>query len=89
VPRTNLEALAVARPIVTTDWVGCRETVEDGVNGFLVAPRDPPALAERMARYLRDPALVAQHGRASRALAERRFDVRKVNERMLDALRLG
>lgn len=86
VPRTNLEALALARPVVTTDSVGCRETVEDGVNGFLVAPRDAAALAERMARYLRDPALVAQHGRAGRALAERKFDVRKVNAAMLDAL---
>ncbi|HET7501666.1 MAG TPA: glycosyltransferase family 4 protein [Kofleriaceae bacterium] len=89
VPRTNLEALAVGRPIITTDWVGCRDTVEDGVNGFLVAPRDPAALADRMERYLRDPSLVDRHGRASRTLAERRFDVRKVTESMLDALRLG
>jgi glycosyltransferase involved in cell wall biosynthesis len=89
VPRTNLEALAVARPVVTTDWVGCRETVEDGVNGFLVPPRDPAALAERMLRYVRDPSLVARHGCASRALAERRFDIRKVNALMLDALRLS
>jgi glycosyltransferase involved in cell wall biosynthesis len=89
VPRTNLEALAIGRPIVTTDWVGCRETVEDGVNGFLVAPKDPVALAGRLERYLRDPALVARHGAASRALAEHRFDVRKVNEQMLQALELG
>jgi glycosyltransferase involved in cell wall biosynthesis len=89
VPRTNLEALAVARPIVTTDWVGCRDTVEEGINGFLVAPKDPAALAERMERYLRDPSLVARHGRASRALAERRFDMRNVNDLMLDALRLA
>lgn len=86
VPRTNLEALAVGRPIVTTDWVGCRETVVDGKNGFLVPPKDPVALAERMERYLREPALVAKHGRASRALAEERFDIRKVNALMLDAL---
>jgi glycosyltransferase involved in cell wall biosynthesis len=89
VPRTNLEALAVGRPIVTTDWVGCRETVEDGVNGFLVSPRDPVALADRLERYLRDPALAVRHGGASRALAERRFDVRQVNAQMLEALRLG
>jgi glycosyltransferase involved in cell wall biosynthesis len=86
VPRTNLEALAVGRPIVTTDWVGCRETVEEGVNGFLVPPKDSTALAERLERYLRDPDLVAQHGRASRRLAERKFDIRLVNELMLDAL---
>jgi len=89
VPRTNLEALAVGRPIVTTDWVGCRETVEDGVNGFLVPPRDPVALADRLERYLRDPALAPRHGSASRALAERRFDVRKVNAQMLEALQLA
>lgn len=89
VPRTNLEALAIGRPVVTTDWVGCRDTVEDGVNGFLVAPRDPVALADRLERYLRDPALALRHGSASRALAERRFDVRKVNQQMLQALRLG
>src|SRR5699024_8491290 len=89
VPRTNLEALAVGRPIVTTDWVGCRDTVEDGVNGFLVAPKDPVALADRLERYLRDPALVERHGSASRALAERRFDIRQVNQRMLEALQLG
>jgi glycosyltransferase involved in cell wall biosynthesis len=88
IPRTNLEALAVGRPIITTDWVGCRETVEDGVNGFLVPPRDVAALADRMQRYLREPALVAEHGRASRALAERRFDIRQVNEQMLEALQL-
>ena len=89
VPRTNLEALAVGRPIITTDWVGCRETVEDGVNGFLVSPKDPVALAERMERYLREPALVAAHGRAGRALAERRFDIRHVNDLMLAALGAG
>ena len=89
VPRTNLEALAIGRPIVTTDWVGCRDTVEDGVNGFLVPPRDPAARADRLERYLRDPALVGRHGRAGRALAERRFDIRSVNAQMLQALRLA
>jgi glycosyltransferase involved in cell wall biosynthesis len=48
IPRTNLEALAVGRPIITTDWVGCRETVVDGVNGFLVPPKDVPALVDRL-----------------------------------------
>lgn len=89
VPRTNLEALAIGRPVVTTDWVGCRETVEDGVNGYLVGPRDAGALADRLERYLREPQLVEQHGRASRALAERKFDIRTINELMLDALELA
>jgi glycosyltransferase involved in cell wall biosynthesis len=89
VPRTNLEALAVGRPVVTTDWVGCRDTVDDGVNGYLVPPRDPAALAERLERYLRRPELVAQHGNASRLLAQRKFDINVVNRMLLDALGLG
>jgi len=89
VPRTNLEALAMGLPIVTTNWVGCRDTVEDGVNGFLVEPKDVASLADRMERYLKDPTLAAKHGKASRALAERTFDVHRVNELMLQALRLS
>ncbi len=89
VPRTNLEALAMGLPIVTTNWVGCRDTVVDRINGFLVEPKDVSALANRMARYLEDPALAAIHGRASRALAERTFDVHRVNEMMLRALQLA
>jgi len=89
IPRTNLEALATGRPIITTDWVGCRETVVDGVNGFLVEPKDVAALADRIERYLRNPSLVEEHGRKSRELAENRFDIRAVNELMLDALALS
>jgi glycosyltransferase involved in cell wall biosynthesis len=80
---------AIGRPIVTTDWVGCRETVEEGVNGFLVPPKDPLALADRLGRYVRDPTLVATHGRASRRLAERKFDIHRVNEMMLEGLQLN
>lgn len=86
VPRTNLEALAMGLPIITTDWVGCRDTVEDGVNGFLIPTKDVDALVDRIERYLAEPALATRHGAASRRLAERRFDVRRVNALMLDAL---
>jgi glycosyltransferase involved in cell wall biosynthesis len=73
--------------VVTTDWVGCRETVIDGVNGFLIPPKDANALADRLTRYLRDPGLVIRHGHESRALAEKRFDIRHVNALMCEALR--
>jgi glycosyltransferase involved in cell wall biosynthesis len=86
VPRTNLEALAMGLPIITTDWVGCRETVEDGINGFSIPIKDVESLADRIERYVEDPLLVARHGAASRRLAERRFDIRLVNELMLRAL---
>ncbi len=51
-PRTLLEAAAMARPIITTDAVGCREVVDDGVNGYLCKVRDARDLAEKMERML-------------------------------------
>ena len=87
-PRSVLEAMAMGRPIITTDMPGCRETVEDGVNGFLVPPRDPPALAAAMARFADSPDLIASMGAASRARAEARYDVHGVNRTILDALDL-
>ena len=75
-PRVLLEAAAMGRPLIATDVTGCREVVEDGVNGFLCPARDAAALAESMLRFaaLDDGARRAM-GQASRALAEARFDV--------------
>ena len=78
----------MARPVVTTDVPGCRQTVEDGVTGFLVPPFEPGALMRAMERYVLDPALIAQQGAAARRLAEERFDVRRVTADMLAALPL-
>ena len=87
-PRSSLEAMAMARPVVTTDVPGCRQTVEDGVTGFLVPPFEPGALMRAMERYVLDPALIAQQGAAARRLAEERFDVRRVTADLLAALPL-
>ncbi len=86
VPRGNQEAMAMARPVITTDWIGCRDTVAHGVNGFLVPTRDSEALAEAMRRYLEAPELIEQHGRQGRRLAERLYDVRQTNDRICRAL---
>jgi glycosyltransferase involved in cell wall biosynthesis len=83
VPRSTQEAMAMARPIITTDAPGCRETVIDGVNGFLVPVRNAEALAEAMERFIMQPDLIAKMGQASRRIAEERFDVRKVNQVIL------
>ncbi|GAB4130546.1 MAG: glycosyltransferase family 4 protein [Rhodothalassiaceae bacterium] len=86
VPRSTQEAMAMGRPVITTDAVGCRETVEDGVNGFLVPVRDAAALAAAMLRFIENPALIDSMGRESRRLAEEKFDVRKINAIMLEAM---
>ncbi|HYZ43093.1 MAG TPA: glycosyltransferase family 4 protein [Stellaceae bacterium] len=73
VPKALLEAAACARPIVAADVPGCREVVQSGLNGFLVAPRDVEALAAAIAALANDPRRRAAMGRAGRALIERDF----------------
>ena len=87
-PRSALEAMAVGRPIITTESRGCRETVPDGGNGILVPPRSPERLAEAMIALSRDAGLRGRMGRESRRLAETRFDADVVARDILDALDL-
>jgi glycosyltransferase involved in cell wall biosynthesis len=79
VPRTVLEAMAMGRPILTTDAPGCRQTVEEGTNGYLVPVRDAGALAAAMLRLIAAPEQLAALGAASRQRAERLYDVTEVN----------
>lgn len=89
-PRSILEAMATGRPIVTTDAPGCRETVSDGVNGRLVAPRNAGALASTLESLLDMdlPALQAL-GTASRHMAEQKYDVHRVNRQLMGPLGLS
>lgn len=88
-PRSILEALSVGRPVITTDAPGCRETVTEGDNGFLVPPRDVEALAAAMERFIDDPSLIEAMGRRSRELAESKYDVDKVNAQMMREMELA
>jgi glycosyltransferase involved in cell wall biosynthesis len=88
-PRTVLEAMAMGRPVVTTDAPGCRETVEHGENGFLVPVRDADRLAEAMTRFVEEPALIETMGRRSRQIAERKYDVYEVNNVILRTMGLA
>ncbi len=88
VPRSILEAMAMGRPIITTDAPGCRETVEEGVNGFLVPVRNSEALAKAMESFILNPDLISKMGKESRRIAEDKFDVRKVNKVILEAMEL-
>ena len=83
VPRSILEALSVGRPIVTTNEPGCRETVIEGKNGFLVEAKSVSSLVEAMERFITHPELILQMGLESRKIAEEKYDVNKVNLDML------
>jgi glycosyltransferase involved in cell wall biosynthesis len=87
-PRCNMEAMAMGRPVITTDSIGCRETVRDGVNGFLVPVRDPHALAQAMMRFVESPDLIKTMGQKGRRIAEERFDVHAINRQIMEIIGL-
>lgn len=87
-PRTVLEAMSMGRAVVTTDAPGCRETVEHGKNGYLVPVRDSNALVEAMGQLIETPGLKERMGDASRQLAERKYDVHKVNKIIMETMGL-
>ncbi|WGH80418.1 glycosyltransferase family 4 protein [Jannaschia ovalis] len=88
IPRSILEAMAKGRPVITTDLPGCGDTVEDGISGYLVAPRDTEALTAAMLRFLEAPETIAAMGAAARTRAEEVFDIHKVNDHLLTEMGL-
>jgi len=86
VPRSTQEALAVGRPVITTDAPGCRETVIDGVNGFLVKPGSVDELLDRMIYFLTNPDHIIKMGTASRRLAIEKFDENAVSQRLVNLI---
>ncbi len=83
-PATLMEASAMAKPIVATDTFGCKDVVEDGVNGFLVPVRDGRRLGEKIEVLINDIPLRKEMGARGREKALRIFDVRKVVAQYLD-----
>ncbi|WP_433915023.1 glycosyltransferase [Neisseria gonorrhoeae] len=78
---------AVGRAVITTDVPGCRETVADKVNGFLIEPWNPRILAEKMIYFIENRAAVRLMGNASYAIAKDKFDAEKVDLKFLDILK--
>lgn len=88
-PRAALEAMATARPVITTDVPGCRHAVVHGESGLLVPPRDSAALARAIEDLADMPLRRAEMGRRARARAESHFDVHHVNDSLIHTLGLG
>jgi glycosyltransferase involved in cell wall biosynthesis len=88
VPRTILEAMAIGRAVITSDAPGCRDTVVEGVNGFLVPLRDAGRLADAMRMLVENPEMVYRMGIESRRFAEEKYNVHRVNAHVMMALGL-
>jgi N,N'-diacetylbacillosaminyl-diphospho-undecaprenol alpha-1,3-N-acetylgalactosaminyltransferase len=84
IPRTLLEAMAIGKPIVTTDTVGCRETVNHGENGYLVPVASPKALSEHVDKILSDEVLQKEMGIKSRERAVSEFDIKKIVQQYIE-----
>lgn len=82
-PKSLIEADAIGRPIITSNSVGCKETVVDGVNGYLINPKDIDALTEKLDLLISDAELRQKMGRESRKYAEKYFDIEIVKEKHL------
>ncbi len=87
-PRTVLEAMAMAKPILTTDVPGCRETVENGVNGWLVKKGEVEELADKMSWFIEHQEASFAMGERSEKMVKDKFDVHKVNEELLKILQV-
>ncbi len=82
-PKSVLEAMSCARAIITTDAPGCRETIVDGYNGFMVPVKNVSAIVDAMCKYIDEESLVTRHGKRGREMVEAKFDVRLVNATIL------
>ena len=84
-PRTVLEAMSVGRPIITTNAPGCIDTVQENKNGFIVPVGDYNAAAKAMIKVIEENVAIKM-SRASRSIAQDRFDVNKVNADIISEL---
>lgn len=82
-PKSLIEADAIGRPIITSNSVGCKETLVDGYNGFLIQPKDVDALTEKLDLLLSDKELRVKMGKNARTYAEDYFSIEVVKERHL------
>lgn len=82
-PKSLIEACAIGRPIITTQSIGCKDTVDDGVNGFLIPPKNVDALTDKLKILIDDAELRQKMGKAGRKKAEKEFSLDVVIEKHL------
>jgi len=79
-PRSILEAMAMGKPVITSNMVGCKDTVENGKNGFVVPIKNIEKLADAMEKFIDNDELISKMGKRSREIAEAKYSVQEVNQ---------
>lgn len=87
-PKTILEAMAMKKSIITTDAPGCRETVKDNFNGYLVSVRSIEELVHAMEKLILNPSLSVEMGEMSLKIAREKYDVRIINKSIMEVMNL-
>lgn len=85
-PRTILEGMSCGRPIITTDWTGCREPIVDGVNGFLVPIKSPEKLAEKMSLLATNREMLLKMSDAAYKTCQEKYEVGIINHQMREIM---
>jgi glycosyltransferase involved in cell wall biosynthesis len=85
-PRSTQEAMAIGRAVITTDTPGCRDTVVEGQNGFLVEPNNVMALIEKMEFFIENPEQIEKMGKKSREIAENDFNIDLKDRQLIDLI---
>lgn len=87
-PRTVLEAMSIGRPIITTDVPGCKETVQNGINGFLVRKADAKDLSDKMLWFIENQQQWHEMAEQSYLKVQKQFTVDQINRELIDILQL-
>ncbi|MCK0159317.1 glycosyltransferase family 4 protein [Allomuricauda sp. F6463D] len=87
IPRSILEALSIGMPIITTNTPGCKETVVENENGFLIPPNSLDPLIEACKFFIENPSKINQMGKRSRQFAEEKFDVNIINKHLVNDIK--
>ena len=83
-PKSVIDAEAIGLPVITTDWVGCRDTVVNGENGFLIPIKDAKSLAEKISILVENDDLRQKMGVKGREYAEKYFSIENVVNKHLE-----
>jgi glycosyltransferase involved in cell wall biosynthesis len=87
-PKTVLEAMAMGRSIITSDAPGCRETVIEGLNGYLVKVKDIKGLTNKMEYLISDLEICKNMGQESAKIAREKYDVKIINQSIMQTMGL-
>ena len=85
-PMSIMEAEAMGRGIITSDGVGCKDTVENCYNGFIIPRGDYKKMAEKVIWCIENPAEIEKFGKNARTFAEQNFDSKVINSQILNVL---